>query len=47
MPAVEVDTDPERADDDDYVDRKYNEVQDTIQRGMNALARVRALPVFG
>ena len=47
MPAVEVDTDPERADDDDYVDRKYNEVQDTIQRGMNALARERALPVFG
>jgi 1-acyl-sn-glycerol-3-phosphate acyltransferase len=47
MPAVEVDTDPERADDDDYVDRKYQEVQDTIQRGMNALARERALPVFG
>ena len=36
-----------RADDDDYVERKYHEVQDSIQRGMNALARKRALPLFG
>jgi 1-acyl-sn-glycerol-3-phosphate acyltransferase len=47
MPAVEIDTDAARADDDEYVDRKYQEVQDSIQRGMNALARERALPVFG
>jgi 1-acyl-sn-glycerol-3-phosphate acyltransferase len=47
MPAVEVDNDAARADDDEYVDRKYQEVQDSIQKGMNALARGRALPVFG
>src|SRR3954462_12181111 len=47
MPAVELDHDPERADDDDYIEAKYREVQDSIQRGMDALARKRALPVFG
>jgi 1-acyl-sn-glycerol-3-phosphate acyltransferase len=47
MPAVEVDTDPDRADDGDYVDRVYDEVQASIQRGMDALARKRALPLFG
>jgi 1-acyl-sn-glycerol-3-phosphate acyltransferase len=47
MPAVEVDTDPDRADDGDYVDRVYGEVQASIQRGMDALARKRALPLFG
>jgi 1-acyl-sn-glycerol-3-phosphate acyltransferase len=47
MPAVELETDPERADDEQYVQRKYAEVQDSIQRGMDALARKRALPLFG
>ena len=47
MPAVEIDNDPDRAEDDDYIDRKYHEVQDSIQRGMDALARKRALPLFG
>ncbi|HZU49034.1 MAG TPA: lysophospholipid acyltransferase family protein [Mycobacterium sp.] len=47
MPAVELDHDPARADDDQYVERKYHEVQDSIQRGMDALARKRALPLFG
>jgi 1-acyl-sn-glycerol-3-phosphate acyltransferase len=47
MPVVEIDTDPERADDEQYVDRKYTEVQNSIQRGMDALARKRALPLFG
>jgi 1-acyl-sn-glycerol-3-phosphate acyltransferase len=47
MPAVEVDADPERANDEDYVDQKYYEVQSSIQRGMDALARKRALPLFG
>jgi 1-acyl-sn-glycerol-3-phosphate acyltransferase len=46
MPAVELDHDPARAEDDDYVDGKYQEVQDAIQRGMDALARKRALPLF-
>jgi 1-acyl-sn-glycerol-3-phosphate acyltransferase len=47
MPAVEIDSDPALADDDEYIDRKYHEVEDSIQRGMDALARKRALPVFG
>jgi hypothetical protein len=47
MPAIELDHDPERAEDDDYVDRKYHEVQGSIQRGMDALARKRAFPLFG
>jgi hypothetical protein len=47
MPAVEVDADPERAEDERYVEQKYQEVQDSIQRGMDALARKRALPLFG
>jgi 1-acyl-sn-glycerol-3-phosphate acyltransferase len=46
MPAVALDHEPARADDDEYVDRKYDEVQDSIQRGMDALARKRALPLF-
>jgi hypothetical protein len=46
MPAVELDHDPARAGDEMYVRRKYREVQDSIQRGMDALARKRALPVF-
>jgi 1-acyl-sn-glycerol-3-phosphate acyltransferase len=47
MPAVELDHDPARADDEAYVERKYAEVQDSIQRGMDALARKRAFPLFG
>jgi 1-acyl-sn-glycerol-3-phosphate acyltransferase len=46
MPAVELDHDPARADDDDYVEAKYHEVEDAIQEGMDALARKRALPLF-
>ena len=47
MPAVELEHDPTRADDEQYVDHKYREVQDGIQGGMDALARKRALPLFG
>src|SRR5258708_1609012 len=46
MPAVELDQDADRADDEEYLDRKYREVQDSIQSGMDALARKRALPLF-
>src|SRR6201988_909981 len=46
MPAVELDHDPARAEDDQYIDRKYHEVQDAIQEGMDTLARKRALPLF-
>jgi 1-acyl-sn-glycerol-3-phosphate acyltransferase len=47
MPAVDLDQDPERAEDEAYVDRKYREIQDSIQEGMDALARKRAFPLFG
>jgi 1-acyl-sn-glycerol-3-phosphate acyltransferase len=47
MPAIELDHDPVRADDDAYIQDKYKEVQDSIQRGMDALARKRTLPLFG
>src|ERR1700744_6611617 len=42
MPAVQLDHDPERAEDDEYVDSKYHEVEGSIQEGMDALARKRA-----
>lgn len=44
---VEIDHDPERAQDDAYVDAKYEEVRASLQRGMDALARRRTFPVFG
>jgi 1-acyl-sn-glycerol-3-phosphate acyltransferase len=44
---IELDDDPERAGDDAYVEEKYDEVQRTIQHGMEALARRRRFPVFG
>jgi 1-acyl-sn-glycerol-3-phosphate acyltransferase len=47
MPPVELDHDPDLADDDEYVERKYQEVEDSIQAGMDALARKRSLPLFG
>jgi 1-acyl-sn-glycerol-3-phosphate acyltransferase len=47
MPPIEIDHDPARADDDEYVRQKYEEVQATIQEGMDALARKRTLPLFG
>src|SRR5581483_11078092 len=43
QPPVEFDSDPERAEDDDYVEQKYNEVESSIQDGMTALARRRRL----
>src|SRR4051812_33858022 len=44
---IELDSDPARAKDDDYLERKYEEVRSSIQRGMDALARRRRLPLFG
>jgi hypothetical protein len=37
------DSHPASAEDDEYVEQKYREVHDSIQRGMDALA----LPLFG
>jgi 1-acyl-sn-glycerol-3-phosphate acyltransferase len=47
MPAIELDHEPDRADDEEYLEEKYWEVQNSIQHGVDALARKRALPLFG
>jgi 1-acyl-sn-glycerol-3-phosphate acyltransferase len=47
QPPLEFDTDPERAEDDEYVDEQYERVQNAIQHGMDVLARRRRLPLFG
>lgn len=44
---VFLDDDPERAKDDEYVDRMFAEVEGRIQKGMDRLARRRSFPVFG
>jgi 1-acyl-sn-glycerol-3-phosphate acyltransferase len=46
-PAIELDCDRDRADDQHYVEAKYREVCGSIQSGMDALARRRRLPLFG
>ena len=46
MPPVHVETDPSLADDEEYVEQKYREVEQSIQSGMDALARRRRLPLF-
>ena len=47
QPPVKLSRDPAKAKDVDYVDRKYDEVQQSIQDGMDTLARRRAFPIFG
>jgi 1-acyl-sn-glycerol-3-phosphate acyltransferase len=44
---IEVDDDPERADDDAYVQKIYDQVESAIQAGMDRLAAKRTLPVLG
>jgi 1-acyl-sn-glycerol-3-phosphate acyltransferase len=44
---IQVDCDPDLADDEEYVKSKYEEVRGSIQRGMQTLARRRRLPLFG
>lgn len=43
---IELDHDPDRADDQQYVERIYEQVCAVIQEGMDALARRRRLPLF-
>jgi 1-acyl-sn-glycerol-3-phosphate acyltransferase len=47
QPAIELDHDPERAEDEKYVDAMYDEVRASIQRGIDRLARHRRWPLFG
>ncbi|QUR66096.1 lysophospholipid acyltransferase family protein [Mycobacterium spongiae] len=44
---VRVDTDPARADDTDYLDTIYRQIEGSIQDSMDRLARRRSFPVFG
>lgn len=44
---IEVDPDPDRVNDRVYVEAKYEEVRESIQSGMDALARRRRLPLLG
>jgi 1-acyl-sn-glycerol-3-phosphate acyltransferase len=44
---IEVDPDPDRVNDRAYVEAKYEEVRESIQSGMDALARRRRLPLLG
>jgi 1-acyl-sn-glycerol-3-phosphate acyltransferase len=47
QPAIELETDPDRAEDDDYIEEMYARVEGAIQDGMDVLARRRRLPLFG
>jgi 1-acyl-sn-glycerol-3-phosphate acyltransferase len=47
QPAIELDSDPDRVSDDAYVDAMYDQVQESIQSGMDQLARRRRFPIFG
>jgi 1-acyl-sn-glycerol-3-phosphate acyltransferase len=47
QPPIQVANDPALAEDEGYVERIYREVEDSIQAGMDALTRRRALPLFG
>jgi 1-acyl-sn-glycerol-3-phosphate acyltransferase len=44
---IALSNDAAKADDESYVTKKYDEVQASIQHGMDALARRRRLPLFG
>jgi hypothetical protein len=44
---IHVDTDPARADDHEYVDSVYCQVEAAIQAGMDRLAKRRSFPIFG
>ena len=44
---IVVDHDPERINDDVYVESIYTDVQESIQEGMDRLAEPRSFPIFG
>jgi 1-acyl-sn-glycerol-3-phosphate acyltransferase len=44
---IEVVHDPERLDDQQYVDKIYDEVRSSIQGGMDRLAKKRRFPILG
>jgi 1-acyl-sn-glycerol-3-phosphate acyltransferase len=44
---IQVDNDPERVNDNEYVNAIYLEVKSAIQGGMDRLAKQRRFPIFG
>jgi 1-acyl-sn-glycerol-3-phosphate acyltransferase len=44
---IQVDNDPERVNDNEYVNSIYLEVKSAIQGGMDRLAKQRRFPIFG
>jgi 1-acyl-sn-glycerol-3-phosphate acyltransferase len=44
---IELTSDTDKANDTEYVDRVYHQVQDAIQAGMDRLAKRRSFPIFG
>jgi 1-acyl-sn-glycerol-3-phosphate acyltransferase len=44
---IQLDTDPARVDDQQYVDRMYRQVEQRLQAAVNRLAKRRSLPIFG
>jgi 1-acyl-sn-glycerol-3-phosphate acyltransferase len=44
---VEFNVSPDRFEDDDYVNRKYREVERRLQEGVERLAKRRSFPLFG
>jgi 1-acyl-sn-glycerol-3-phosphate acyltransferase len=47
QPPIHVDSDPARLEDEDYIEQVYQEVESSIQDGMDMLARRRSFPLFG
>jgi hypothetical protein len=47
MEPIYLDTDPQRLDDQAYVETMYEEIESTIQAGMDELAKKRRFPIFG
>ena len=47
LPGISLDSDPNRVNDQKYVDRKYAEVERALQKGMDRLAKKRKFPVLG
>ncbi|MEA2420924.1 MAG: hypothetical protein QOF55_23 [Thermoleophilaceae bacterium] len=44
---VSISSNPDRLDDDAYVERKYREVEAALQAGVDRLAKRRKFPIFG
>lgn len=44
---IEISSDPDKENDQDYIDKVYNEVEQSIRVGVKRLAAKRKFPVFG